>query len=114
MFIETWKKYNSVIAILLKRASKEEQTLAIDQLDFRIASGGKKIKFSFTNLQLNHGRITGESRLSNVAKDFVQSLTDSEATGALIRGGQFEFGMNGNFLLSIKNISALEEDNSQN
>lgn len=103
MFTETWKKYMPVIVILLKRSAKGEQTLNLDQADFRRAAGGRKIKFSFDNLRLNDGRTEYNANLTPMAKEFVQILMNSDLVKVLMRNQQFEFEMNRDFQLIIKN-----------
>jgi len=110
MFTGTWQKYLPVIAILLKRAAKAEQTLNMDQTDFKRAAGGKKIKFSFSNLQLNDGRTDYNTNLSPIAKEFVQSLINNETTKTLVMNQQFEFALTNDFQLLIKNNTLAASD----
>lgn len=103
MFAETWKKYLPVIIILLKRSAKGEQTLRLDQADFKRAAGGRKIKFSFDNLRLNDGRTEYNANLSPMARGFVEALLNSDMIKVLARNQQFEFAMSNDFQLIIKN-----------
>ena len=115
MFAQTWKKYMPVIAILLKRSAAGEQSLSMNDTDFRRAAGGRKIKFSFSRLQLNNGRINNGMELSPIAKEFAVLLQEGEITRTILKEQQFEFAMNNDFQLSIKNntpvaVEALEEN----
>jgi hypothetical protein len=56
MFLQTWNKYLPVIKILLKRSVNGEQTLDMNSSDFQRASGGKKVKFTFS-IPLIRGRV---------------------------------------------------------
>lgn len=105
MFKQTWKKYLPVIAILLKRSSGSDQMLNLDEADFLRAAGGRKIKFSFSNISLNNGRIEYNSKLSPMAKEFVESLMESDLMNVLTRGQQFEFELSNDFQLLIKNVT---------
>jgi hypothetical protein len=105
MFSQTWKKYLPVITILIKRASKEDQVLKMNHTDFERAAGGRKIKYSFSNLILRKGRINSESKHTPLARDLVQVLQEDNATSRLIVEFQLEFSMNNDFLLTIKNTT---------
>lgn len=103
MFTQTWKKYLPVIAILLKRSVNGEQTLNMNHTDFERAAAGRKIKFSFSSLQLNNGRVENNSKQTPLAKEFVQLLLESDLTRSLVRKQQFEFSLNNDFQLLIRN-----------
>ena len=105
MWTETWKKYLPVIAILLKRSAKGQQILNLDEADFMRAAGGKKVKFNFTNLQLNNGRTEPSVNMSPMAKEFVQSLVNNDVTNALTGNQAFEFEITSDFRLIIKNTT---------
>lgn len=109
MFTQTWKKYLPVITILLKRSVHSEQSLNMNLTDFERAAGGRKIKFSFTNLQLNNGRINSSVQHSLLAKELGMLLQEDEQTRKLIQKKQFEFSMTNDFQLTIKNITPPEE-----
>lgn len=106
MFNQTWKKYLPVITILLKRAATSEQLLKLDPADFERAAGGRKIKFSFSNLQLNHGRSHTSSKHTEMAKELALILQADDQIKILLKDQDYEFAMSTNFQLSIKNNSA--------
>ena len=62
MFTQTWKKYLPVILILMKRASQEDQVLKLNQNDFERAAGGRKIKYSYSNLELKKARLNSQAK----------------------------------------------------
>jgi hypothetical protein len=103
MFTQTWKKYLPVIAILLKRSANGEQTLSLNHTDFQRAAGGRKIKFSFSNLQLNNGRINTTGKHTPVARELAEVLQENEQTRKLLQKQQLEFAMSGDFQMVIKN-----------
>ncbi|HRO45449.1 hypothetical protein [Agriterribacter sp.] len=109
MFTQTWKKYLPVIAILLKRSASAEQTLSLNHTDFERATGGRKIKFSFSQLQLNKGRINLAIKQAAVAKELAELLREDALTKKIIAGQYLEFALNNNFQLSIKNNTPLAE-----
>ncbi|HTN05585.1 hypothetical protein [Agriterribacter sp.] len=109
MFTQTWKKYLPVIAILLKRSASAEQKLSLNHTDFERATGGRKIKFSFSQLQLNKGRINLAIKQAAVAKELAELLREDVLTKKIIAGQYLEFSLNNNFQLSIKNNTPLTE-----
>ena len=108
MFIQTWRKYLPVITILMKRSFAEEQILSMNHTDFERAAGGRKIKFSFSSLLLNNGRIDYNSKHAQLAKDLVLVLQEDERTRKLLQGKQFEYIMTAEFKLVIKNNTVPE------
>lgn len=105
MFSYTWKKYLTVITLLMKRSVNGDQTLSMNHTDFERAAGGKKVKYSFTNLQLNNARINSQVKHSPLARDLATALQEDPVTNQLLRQQQFEFSMSGSFQLLIKNLT---------
>jgi hypothetical protein len=108
MFSQTWKKYLPVISILIKRAAQGEQVLALNNTDFDRAAGGRKIKYSFTHLQLNKGRINTEVKHTPFAKEFSVVLQEDENVQKLLAGQYLEFSLNNQLQLKIKNTAVSE------
>lgn len=109
MFIQTWKKYLPVIMLLMKRSVNSEQVLDMNHTDFERAAGGKKVKFTFYDLQLTNGRINYQVKHSALAKDLSQLLQENDQARLLIRNQTFEFSMNSGFQLTIKNKTPVSE-----
>lgn len=109
MFLQTWKKYLPVIILLMKRSDKGEQVLDMNSTDFQRATAGKKIKLSFSKLQLKNGKITYETKHNALANDLILALQENSQAEPLLRGKQFEFSMNSNFQLTIKNNTPVHE-----
>ena len=105
MFSQIWKKYLPVITILMKRSIQEDQALTMNHTDFERAAGGRKIKFSFTNLILTNGRINNTVPHSNLAREFGVVLQEDEHTRKLLQKQVFEFSMSNDIQLNIKNIT---------
>jgi len=117
MFTQTWKKYLPVITILMKRSVNGEQTLSVNHSDFQRAAGGRKIKFSFSNLQLDNGRINNTGKHTPLAKELAVVLQEDEQTRKLMQKQLIEFSMSGDFQIHIKNhtppaeaVAELNED----
>src|SRR5213075_273768 len=102
MFLQTWNKYLPVIKILLKRSVNGEQTLDMNSSDFQRASGGKKIKFTFS-IQLTKGRGQAGENFPPIAKDLVSVLQQDNTTNKFMQQRELEFSMNSSFQLYIKN-----------
>lgn len=109
MFSQVWKKYLPVIVILLKRSVNAEQTLSMNPSDFQRAAGGRKIKYSFSNLQLNNGRINNMVKHQPLAREFAEVMQEDEITRKFLQKKLFEFSMNNGFQLSIKNNTVPDE-----
>jgi hypothetical protein len=112
MFTQTWKKYLPVIILLMKRSDKAEQVLDMNYTDFQRAAGGKKIKLNFSNLQLNNGRINYDTKSTPLATDLINVLQENKQAESLLRHKQFEFAMNANFQLIIKNNTPVKESDA--
>ena len=107
MFIQAWSKYLPVIKILLKRSINESQTLNIDKTDFQRATGGKKVKFTFSIVVVKNYLKTKETS-PQLVKDLFSVLQQDVAVQDFLRKGEFELSMNSSFQLSIKHIASHE------
>ena len=102
MFTQTWKKYLPVILILMKRAVQDEQVLKVNQTDFERAAGGRKVKFSFSNVELKKARLNSHAKHSPFAKEFATTLQEDDITRGYLQQHWFEFSMSTDFQLTIK------------
>jgi hypothetical protein len=107
MFIQTWKKYLPIIVFLMKRSVKGDQVLDMNFTDFEKATGGKKVKLGFSNLILNNGRIDSDKKPSPLANDLMLVLQQNEQSASMMSFKQFEFDMNSQFQLTIRNTTPL-------
>lgn len=110
MFSQTWKKYLPVIIILIKRSATSEQKISLNLTDFERAAGGRKIKFSFSGLQLNKGRVNNDVKNSPFAKEFAAVLQEDDVTKRLIADQYLEFSLNNQLEITIKNTGLLIAD----
>lgn len=109
MFTQTWKKYLAVITILLKRSATGDQSLKMNHTDFERAAGGRKIKYSFTCLRMNKGRVDSSTKPSPLAVELGQVLMENDQTRPMVKSMYLEFSMNNDFQLVIKNNTATIE-----
>jgi hypothetical protein len=110
MFVQTWRKYLPVIILLMKRSGKGEQVLDMNHTDFERAAGGKKIKMTFSDLQLDNGRLNFHAKHAALAKDLSLLLQENEQSRMLIRDKLFQFSMNSSFQLIIRNNTPIKEN----
>ena len=103
MFSQVWKKYLPVVMILLKRSVNGDQSLSMNPSDFQRAAGGRKIKYSFNNLQLINGRINSLVKHQPLAREFAEVLLEDETARKFLQKKHLEFSMNNSFQLIIKN-----------
>jgi len=108
MFLQTWSKYLPVIKILLKRSINAEQTLDMNSSDFQRASGGKKVKYTFS-VQLINGRAKAGENLPPVARDLIFMLQGDNTTNKFMQKNEVEFAVNSDFQLYIKNNTPVEK-----
>ena len=109
MFTQTWKKYLPAIAILIKRSVAGDQALSMNHTDFERAASGRKIKFSFSQLQLNKGKLNTSIQQAPLAKELAIVLQEDAAAFKLINNLELEFSMGRDFVLHIKNNSTTIE-----
>lgn len=109
MFTQTWKKYLPIIVILLKRSVNGPQLLQTDISDFQRAAGGRKIKLSFSNLQLNNSRQNHGEKMPATGVDLVQVLLESETVAPLLKNKNFQFALGLDMQLTITNNTPPEE-----
>ncbi len=105
MFTQTWKKYLTVINLLIKKSTQGVQVLNMNNTDFERAAGGRKMKFTFTNIQLLNGRINYLQKPSPFANEFVALLQADETIKQTLQSHQLEFTLSGEFKLTIKNMA---------
>lgn len=105
MFSQVWRKYFPVIVILMKRAAQDGQVLSMNQTDFKGVMGSKKMKISFTALCLENGRLQDAHMHSPTAKEFAKLLQEHDQVGKMLLKHNYEFSMNNNFQLSIKDYT---------
>ena len=56
MYNHIWKKYLPIIKILMKKSVAQEQTLALNKIDFERAGTGRKAGYKF-KIELTEGKV---------------------------------------------------------
>jgi hypothetical protein len=101
MFSQTWKKYLPLLTMFLKKSVNGPQTIQLNQTDFERALGGRKLKLSFSRMEINKGRMNNLLKNTALAKELADVLLDDAVTGSLLRTRNVSFSFNGNCELSI-------------
>ena len=108
MFTQTWKIYLPAILILLKRSVQGEQVLSMNHSDFERAAGGRKMKFSFVNLQLNKGKINSDEKHLPVARELASLLQLDPVVSRILSTQHFDFNLGRDMKLVIRNTTPVE------
>ena len=104
MFFQTWVKYVPVIKILLKRSLSSEQILEMNSSDFLRAAGGRKVRYNFC-FSLHLGKLQILESAPPLGRDLIEALQDDDTAWQFAKKHHFEFTMNKNFQLLIKNTT---------
>lgn len=91
MFSQTWKKYLPVIRLFLKKAITGEQKVQLNQTDFERALGGRKLKLSFSRMEINKGRMNNILPNTGLAKELADVLLDDVVAAGLLRNRNVVF-----------------------
>ncbi len=108
MYTSTWKKYLPVIRLLLKKSATAEQTVSLNRTDFEKTTKLRKPACSFA-VEIAKGRLNSFNNQSVPARDLLEILQEDEVTKNLIRQHQYAISLNSDFMLSIKNITPVEQ-----
>ena len=108
MYTYTWKKYLPVIRLLMKKSAASEQTVSLNRTDFEKTTKLRKPACSFA-VEIVKGRMNSMHNQSVPARDLVEILQEDETTRNLTRQHQYAISLNSDFILSIKNITPVEE-----
>jgi hypothetical protein len=103
MYNAIWKKYLSVIRILLKRTANEEQSLQLNVSDFEKTGPQKKTGFNFT-LKFSNGRVDDLAGMSTTAKELAGVLLAEPQIRDILQQGAYELRMSSKFVLNLKQV----------
>lgn len=101
MYIHVWKKYLSIIRILMKKAAEKAQTLDMNRIDFERAGSGRKAGYKFT-IEIRQGRVVNVISGSPLALDLASVLLQEKAIKDLLAQNDYLFHFNTRFQLSIE------------
>jgi hypothetical protein len=113
MFSQTWRKYVPLIRLFIKKAGGGEQKIQLNKTDFERALGGRKLKLSFSRLEINRGRMNNMLPNTVLAKDLADVLLDDQSTAVLLQNRNISFSFTGDMELIINDetpaAAAVEE-----
>lgn len=95
MFSQTWKKYLPLISLFVKKSVTGPQKIQLNQTDFERALGGRKLKLSFSRMEINRGRINNLIKNSALAKELADVLLEDNAMKAILRTRNICFAFTG-------------------
>jgi hypothetical protein len=107
MYNAIWKKYASVIRILLKRAANEDQTIQLNVSDFEKTGPQKKTGFNFT-LKFKNARVDNLAVMSPTAKELAAFLLNEPEIRQLLQRNEYELRMSNKFVLDIRMVNTPE------
>ena len=103
MYNHIWKKYLPIIKILMKKSVAEEQTLALNKIDFERAGTGRKAGYKF-KIELTEGKVGNVISGSPLAMHLAEVILEDEGAKQIIDEYNFEISLNTKFQLIITNV----------
>jgi hypothetical protein len=101
MFSQTWKKYLPLISLFVKKSINGPQKIQLNLTDFERALGGRKLKLSFSRMEINRGRLNNLLKNSALAKELSDVLLEDNAIKSNLRTRNLSFAFSGNAELLI-------------
>ena len=99
-YASLWSKYRPVILQLMLAAAKDPQQYKLSAHEFKAVGLKEKTGYSFT-LEVSHGKAINNIKASNVAKDLLQVLQQSQKASQLMREAVYELSMDKQFVLHV-------------
>ncbi len=113
MFSQTWKKYLPLIALFLKKSATGPQKIQLNQTDFERALGGRKLKLSFTRMEINQGRLNNLNKNTALAQELAAVLLDDAAVKNYLRTRNISFAFSLSNELLISDETPIAETQTQ-
>jgi hypothetical protein len=112
MYTQVWAKYLPIIRILIKKSINEDQTLALNSIDFERAGAARKSGYKFS-IQFSDGRASNVIISLPLAKDLATALLDDSVIKELFKVNDYQIDMNTKYQLSIKCTRKGESETSK-
>ena len=104
-----WNKYRPVILKLMMAASQEPQQYKLSAHEFKAIGQREKSGFSFL-LEAANGKAVNNIKGSNVARDLLHILQQSQKAMELMKEGTYEIRMDKQFVLHVtRKVEAIKE-----
>lgn len=99
-YASLWSKYRPVILQLMMAAGGEPQQYKLSAHEFKAIGQREKTGFSFL-LEASDGRAVNNIKGSNVARDLLRVLQQSQKATQLMKEGVYELRMDKQFVLHV-------------
>ena len=108
-YASLWSKYRPVILQLMMAAGNEPQQYKLSAHEFKAIGQREKTGFSFT-LEVSDGKAVNNIKGSNVARDLLRVLQQSQKASQLTKEGVYEVKMDKQFVLHVtKKVEVVKE-----
>jgi hypothetical protein len=99
-YASLWSKYRPVILQLMLAAAKDPQQYKLSAHEFKAVGIKEKTGYSFA-LEVSRGKALNNIKSSNVAKDLLQVLQQSQKASQLMTESVYELSMDKQFVLHV-------------
>jgi hypothetical protein len=108
-YASLWNKYRPVILKLMMAADGSPQQYKLSAHEFKAIGQREKTGFSFL-LEASDGRAVNNIKGSNVARDLLRILQQSQKASQLMKEGVYELRMDKQFVLHVtRKVEAAKE-----
>ena len=103
-YIPLWKKYLSVVKILIKKSHIKPQIFQLNKIDFITAGDRKTSGYTFI-LEIKNARLNNSIDGSAVARELFKSLNEDKILREYLLDKQVKFQLDSNFNFKISTIN---------
>jgi hypothetical protein len=108
-YASLWNKYRPVILQLMMAANTDPQQYKLSAHEFKAIGQREKTGFSFL-LEASGGKALNNIKGSNVARDLLHVLQQSQKASQLMKEGVYELKMDKQFVLHVsRKVEAAKE-----
>jgi hypothetical protein len=108
-YASLWSKYRPVILQLMMAAGNDPQQYKLSAHEFKAIGQREKSGFSFL-LEASGGKALNNIKGSNVARDLLHVLQQSQKASQLMKEGVYELKMDKQFVLHVsKKVEVVKE-----
>ncbi len=108
-YASLWNKYRPAILQLMIAAGNEPQQYKLSAHEFKAIGIREKTGYSFV-LEAFEGKAINNIKGSNVARDLLHVLQQSQKASQLMKEGVYELKMDKHFLLSVTRKSEVAKE----
>ena len=108
-YASLWSKYRPVILQLMMAAGTSPQQYKLSAHEFKAIGQREKTGFSFV-LEASGGKAVNNIKGSNVARDLLHVLQQSQKASQLMKEGVYELKMDKQFMLHVTRKVEVEKE----